>query len=249
MPQRPFAVLDIDGTLIRWQLYHALADKLVKLGAIEAKPYERVLDARLNWKSRRSTNSFSDYESAMIKLVTKSLPGMQYDIFAKACTDVFSRYQDQVYTYTRDLIASLRQQNYLIFALSGSPDELVSMVANHYGFDDYAGSLYGVKDGCLDGQVKLLLRHAKPKELTRLIKKHGAKLKGSIAVGDTATDIDMLEMSERAIAFNPSKELFDYASKAGWEVVVERKNMVYLLNYQHGEYKLATTDNRQPLIP
>ncbi len=249
MPQRSFAVFDIDGTLIRWQLYHALADKLVKLGAIEAKPYEKVLAARLNWKSRRSTNSFTDYESAMIKLVSKSIPGMHYDIFAKACSDVFSRYQDQVYTFTRDLISSLRQQNYLIFALSGSPEELVSMVANYYSFDDYAGSIYSVQNGYLNGQVKLLLRSAKPRQLANLIKKHGATLKGSIAVGDTATDIDMLEMSERAIAFNPSQELFDYASKAGWEVVVERKNMVYLLNYQHGEYKLASTDNRQTLIP
>ena len=28
---RPFAVFDIDGTIIRWQLYHALADELASL--------------------------------------------------------------------------------------------------------------------------------------------------------------------------------------------------------------------------
>ena len=34
---RPFAVFDIDGTLIRWQLYHSIADTLARLGHIEPK--------------------------------------------------------------------------------------------------------------------------------------------------------------------------------------------------------------------
>ncbi|MGH7234499.1 MAG: HAD family hydrolase [Candidatus Saccharimonadales bacterium] len=248
MPQRPYAVFDIDGTLIRWQLYHALADKLVKLGAIDAKAYQQVLTARRNWKSRRSSNSFSDYEAAMTRLVHHSLPGMEYDLFSKACSDVFSRYQDQVYTYTRDLITELRQQHYLIFALSGSPEELVSMVASYYNFDDFGGSVYSVKEGYLSGRVKLMLRDNKPKTLASLIKKHAATSSGSMAVGDTTTDIGMLEMAERAIAFNPSKDLFDYATKSGWRVVVERKNMVYLLNYKNGNYILSPADDRQTVI-
>ena len=34
-----FAVFDIDGTLIRWQLYHAIADELAKSGHIDAETY------------------------------------------------------------------------------------------------------------------------------------------------------------------------------------------------------------------
>jgi phosphoserine phosphatase len=190
MSQRPYAVFDIDGTLIRWQLYHALADKLVKLGAIGTKPYERVLEARLNWKSRSSTNSFTDYEAAMIKLVNKSLPGMEYDLFARACSDVFSRYQNQVYTFTRDLITSLRQQNYLIFAISGSPDELVGMVANYYDFDDFAGSIYGVKDGRLKefGRIANLLPLQKEVALRLTHSLNGSIfLCGQIAYSSAAT--------------------------------------------------------------
>ena len=250
MPQtkRPYAVFDIDGTLIRWQLYHALADKLVKLGAIDASDYRQVLRARNNWKSRRATTSFSEYEAAMIDLVGRSLPGMDYSLFKDACSDVFKRYQDQVYTFTRDLITQLRQQHYLIFALSGSPSELVSMVAEYYNFDDFAGSTYDVQDGHLSGIVKALLGPAKPKRLLTLIEQHDASLSGSIAVGDTASDIGMLELAERAIAFNPSQELFNKALESGWEVVVERKNMVYRLNYEHGSYVLAATTDRQTAI-
>ena len=49
---RSFAVFDIDGTLIRWQLYHAVADALVKLGHVEPGAYEEIKVARMNWKTR-----------------------------------------------------------------------------------------------------------------------------------------------------------------------------------------------------
>ena len=238
--QRPYAVFDIDGTLIRWQLYHALADRLVKHGSIDAIAYQEVLRARRNWKNRSGTNSFDEYETAMIELVGRSLKGMDYALFNESCIEVFKRYQDQVYTFTRDLINELRLQNYLIFALSGSPTEVVSLVSNYYNFDDYAGSTYNVQDGYLDGKVKPLLGPAKLKQLIKLIKKHNASTKSSIAVGDTASDIDMLELAERAIAFNPAQNLFKKALSSGWEVVVERKNVVYQLNYKYGSYVLAT---------
>ncbi|MBX4191162.1 hypothetical protein KW794_03685, partial [Candidatus Saccharibacteria bacterium] len=51
-PRRPFAVFDIDGTLIRWQLYHSTADTLARLGHIEPKLHQTIKDARMVWKRR-----------------------------------------------------------------------------------------------------------------------------------------------------------------------------------------------------
>ena len=44
--QRPFAVFDIDGTLIRWQLYHALADEMVRRSMIDPEQFEAVRESR-----------------------------------------------------------------------------------------------------------------------------------------------------------------------------------------------------------
>jgi phosphoserine phosphatase len=46
------------------------------------------------------------------------------------------------------------------------------------------------------------------------------------------------------IAFNPNKELFDHAREHGWNIVVERKNVVYELSAGKEQYVLAnaTTD-------
>lgn len=238
---RPYAVFDIDGTLIRWQLYHALADTLAKSGAIDQKRYREVLKSRSNWKVRRSQNSYADYETTLIHLIDDSLPGIEYKNFADSCITVVERYQDQVYTFTRDLINQLRQQGYLIFAVSASPKELVEKVARYYNFDDYAGTIYEVRDNKLTGRKRLLLGNTKANTLSTLIDKHQAEQAGSIALGDTENDVDMLKMAERPIAFNPSKELFSQAQNEGWEIVVERKNMVYQLKYEHGKYVLAPT--------
>jgi phosphoserine phosphatase len=48
----------------------------------------------------------------------------------------------------------------------------------------------------------------------------------------------MLEMVERPIAFNPNRELFDYARAHAWPVVIERKNMVYKLELNGKNYHL-----------
>lgn len=248
MSGKSYAVFDIDGTLIRWQLYHALADSLVKARVIDKQAYTTVLQARYNWKTRRSSNSFADYEQSLVRLIDRSLPGLDYQVFSDTCAFVFDRYQDQVYTFTRDLIAELRQRQYLIFALSASPSELVSLVANYYQFDDYGASSYEVKDAKLTGAKQLLFGPAKRTKLKQLISEHGASEQGSIALGDSDGDIAMLELADRAIAFNPSRELLNVALAKHWEVVIERKNVVYRLEYRHGQYLLAPTDGRPTIV-
>ncbi len=248
MNPRPYAVFDIDGTIIRWQLYHALADTLAKKGIIEEKEFQKVRSARMNWKSRRSTNSFVDYEKSLIRLIDRSLPGVDYEVFSHACSEVIDRYKDQVYTFTRDFLAQLRQENYLTFAISASPKELVKQVAIYYGFDDYDGSDYEINNGRLSGNKKILLGSAKSKSLIKMIDDHGATNNGSIAVGDTLGDIELLSIAERPIAFNPSKELFEEAFQKKWELVIERKNVVYSLKYKDGQYILIPPRDRQTYI-
>ena len=53
--------------------------------------------------------------------------------------------------------------------------------------------------------------------------------KNSIAVGDTEGDIPLLEGVEQPICFNPNQALYNHAKLMGWEVVVERKDVIYYL--------------------
>lgn len=235
---RPFAVFDIDGTIIRWQLYHALGDKLAKRGLIDLDAFDKVRAARMSWKKRGPDNSFKAYELELIKAFDSSLKGMNETDFLSAADEVFDEYKDQVYKYTRDMIAELKSKNYLLFAISGSPSYLVNKLADYYEFDDSTATDYEVINGKLTGNMTLRFED-KPKCLRELVKKHGATFHDSIGVGDSEGDIAMLNTVHSATAFNPSQLLFDAAVEQGWQIVVERKNVIYKLDSKNGSYILA----------
>lgn len=234
---RSFAVFDIDGTIIRWQLYHAIGDALAKKGIIDAAAFETVRAARMNWKRRSGQEQFHEYEATLVKAFDQALPGLDVGVLGEVAAAVFEEYKDQVYTYTRDLIRQLKPQKYLLFAVSGSPDIIVKMLADYYGFDDYAATNYPSKNGRYTGTKELSLGK-KPELLQGLIDKHGARLKDSLAVGDSESDIDMLAMVDQPIAFNPSKQLYSFAKQRQWPIIIERKNVVYHLEYDNGSYHL-----------
>lgn len=237
---RPFAVFDIDGTLIRWQLYHAIADSLARQGHIKPETYQTMRESRMAWK-RRTGSSFKDYERQVIENYEAVLKTLSFKEFEQAIDSVFEEYKDQTYTYTRDLIAKLKHDGYLLFAISGSQTEIVSKIAAYYDFDDYIGTVYKRNDIGFTGS-KTIGSLNKDTTLKALVQKHGTNFKSSIGVGDSHSDISMLEIVDQPIAFNPEAELFKHAKARGWKVVIERKNMIYTLQMKEGKYQLATAN-------
>jgi HAD superfamily hydrolase (TIGR01490 family) len=236
---RPFAVFDIDGTLIRWQLYHAIADALAKTGHIEPGLFGQARQARMEWKRRSGDEAFKTYENILINAYDQALATFTVQDFLRAVQTVFDEYKDQTYTYTRNLIRTLQKQNYLLFAISASQEEMVEMLAKYYGFDAWAGSTYTRRGDRFTGHKVPLKRDLKVQTLQTFIKKFDATTVGSMAIGDSDSDIPMLASVERPIAFNPNRALFDHAQQRAWRIVVERKNMVYELEPEHGSYVLA----------
>jgi len=240
--QRPYAVFDIDGTLVRWQLYHALCDILATKKLIKPSDYKTIIESRNMWRNRQAIGSFEQYENNLVKLMDRSLAGLDFDLFFKACQQVCDQHKTQVYAYTRNLIQELKDKGYLIFALSASPVELVANIAKYYGFNDFAGSKRTIINNKLTMDNHLLLGSNKTTKLIELINKHHALQENSIGVGDTMNDSQFLKYVQTPIAFNPNIELFNYAKTKGWKIVVERKNVIYNLEKNNnGQYLLADT--------
>lgn len=225
---RRFAVFDLDGTLVRWQLYHALVDRLAKNGYLGEGVYEKLQKARMQWKVRNDDEGFYKYELELINIFDDSVEGLDERIFEDVARQVFEQYKDQVYTYTRDLIKNLKAQGYFLIAISGSHKELVEKMAVYYGFDDFVGTHYARESSKLKKDA-FVASHHKKELLEELILKHSLSLESSYAVGDTSSDAPMLAMVQNAIAFNPDKKLYKLALENNWKVVVERKNVVYEL--------------------
>ena len=99
------------------------------------------------------------------------------------------------------------------------------------GFDKIYGRIYEVdKQKRFTGKLLYLdFISDKAEILKRAVEKEKLTLKGSVGVGDTESDIAFLKMVEKPICFNPNQKLYKYAKRAGWKIVVERKDVVYSL--------------------
>lgn len=235
--KKKFAVFDFDGTLIRWQLYHAIVDELANEGLVDKESYKKVKIARHKWKIRESQDAFKDYEKELVNCYKLSLPNLSQPQLDGAIEKVYEEHKEQVYVYTRELVKKLKAEGYFLIAISGSHREAVELVAKHYGFDDWVGTKYEKTDGRFTGNYRLPAAE-KDKVLRSLIKEHNLSLKDSYAVGDSESDIPMLAMAENPVAFNPTQKLLDHARTKGWKIIVERKNVVYELNPENKKYFL-----------
>src|ERR1039457_3673933 len=104
MAARKFAVFDIDGTIIRWQLYHAVVDALAHAGHIDPEQFKAVREARMTWKQRTHETAFSQYERLLVQTYDLAITNITREHFLEAIQAAFDEYKDQTYTYTRDLI-------------------------------------------------------------------------------------------------------------------------------------------------
>jgi len=234
---RPFAVFDIDGTIIRWQMFHAIVDALGKQGELPPKAYAKLQTALKQWETRSKEEAFSAFEHRSVDTFKEVLEGLDVTTHTRIAQEIFEEHKDKVYRYTRGLITELKAKNYVLFAISGSPTEAVEPFAKYYGFDDFSASEYKHDGNTYTGEVNAHIGR-KHETLQALVKKHGLDYKDSIGVGDSEGDITMLEVVENPVAFNPSKKLLAEAKSKGWKIVVERKNVVYELSEQGGVYVL-----------
>lgn len=234
---KQFAAFDIDGTLIRWQLYHTVVDTLAKQGNLGDGAYQKLHEARMNWKRRENIDSFRAYEEILIEVFESVLLTIDVRVFDKAVTETISEYKDQTYRYTRNLIKELKTKGYFLLAISGSHIELVEQIANYYGFDDFIGSYYERNEHGFSGKMTLPSKDKKT-ALAHFIEKHDLSVQGSYAIGDSLSDASMLKMVENPIAFNPDHSLYEVALQNRWPIVVERKNVTYRLDPTSDGYTL-----------
>jgi len=221
---RKFAVFDTDGTVFRSSLFIEIVYELTRQGSIDLPKAE--LDEAYEYWAKRKDEGYVTYRSQVVDMLESKIKGMKVTEFEAAARRVIDSQVEHVYVYTRKLIRKLKEQNYFLIALSGSQEALVARFARHWKFDAYIGQIYHQAGGRFTGRITKT-HEAKDTLLKPLIDKHELTLEGSIAVGDTEGDIEMLALVERPIAFNPNRALYVHAVRQGWEIIVERKDMIY----------------------
>lgn len=225
--KQKLAVFDIDGTIFRSSLARSLFYKLIEHGVFPKRAKAEVQIEYDAWVNR--VGHYDDYINKLVAVFQKYIKGVDKRKLRELSRSVVAVEKMRVYRFTRDLIADLKKRNYFIVAISGSPYEIVRSYNRALRFNRTYGSVLEVdRGGRYTGKLKYAYSVFDKKFLVdHVVAKYHVTLKGSVGVGDTEGDISFLEVMDRPIAFNPSSGLYKIAKKRGWEIRVERKDVVY----------------------
>lgn len=225
--KRRVAFFDIDGTIFRSSLLIEITEELVHEGIFPQSVSQAYARAYKRWLDRKGP--YEEYIGAVIRAYERAIRGVSHDRVATVARRVVAFRQNRVYRFTRDLVRDLRRRGYFLVAISKSPRETVSEFCTKLGFNKIYGMIYGIDAaGRFTGRKEFWdLISDKAKILRRAVERNDLTLRGSIGVGDTESDIRFLELVDRPICFNPNRRLYDCARRRGWEIAIERKDVIH----------------------
>jgi HAD superfamily hydrolase (TIGR01490 family) len=228
------AIFDIDGTIFRSSLLIELFNELVRRGVFPKKASQEVERDFVAWLNRKG--HYNDYLLKLVKVHYRYQAGCTVQQIEPAIRAVIAWQKDRVYRYTRDLARTLKKQGYYLVAISNSQESMVKQFTKALSFKAAIGRVPEVVDGKYTGRIIMggepfpITSHIdKIKILKRFITERHLQvdLARSIMVGDSEGDLPLLSYVGRPIAFNPSEQLARIAKRRGWQIVVERKDVVY----------------------
>ena len=223
------AIFDIDGTIFRSSLLIEILNVLIERGNISESARKEYEKEHKMWLTRKG--DYATYIMAVVKTFDHHIKGVYYGDFADASKIVIERYQNHTYRYTRDLVHDLKKKGYFLLAITHSPKGVAEKFCKGLGFNKVYGRLLelGPTDKFTGKPLEEYAIMNKANIVKRAVEKENLTLSGSIGVGDTESDIPLLEMVETSICFNPNMKLYKHAKLNKWKVVVERKDVIYEL--------------------
>lgn len=226
--KKKIAIFDLDGTVFRSSLLIELLEGLIEEGIFPERARKIYAREYQKWLDRKGP--YEDYIEKISQAYRKFIKGVRAKKVWQVARKVLAFQKNRTYRFTRYLVSKLKK-NYYLLAISGSPRTMVKQFGKEFGFDKTYSRIFETdKKGRFTG--KILFEEVvkdKGKILERAIEKENLTLKGSIGVGDTEIDIPFLKLVEVPIAFNPNFKLYQYAKKRNWQLIIERKDVIYKL--------------------
>lgn len=199
-------VLDVDSTLIQQEVIELLADHAGVTAAVR-EITERAMAGEL------------DFESSLRERVAL-LKGVSATNF-QAVTD-----RIEVTPGVVELIDSVHRASGKVGAVSGGFIQILEPLAKRLELDFWRANELEVALGALTGKVvgRVIDRSAKAEALLEWANLSGISRQDTVAVGDGANDIDMLQAAGTAVAFRPKPILRQYA-----DLIIEENSMLPLI--------------------
>jgi phosphoserine phosphatase len=189
-------VMDVDSTFIQNEVIDLLAAEanvLPQVAAITERAMAGQLDFEASLRARAA--------------LLEGLPVSALDRVRERLT---------LTPGARTLCRTLNRLGYHVALVSGGFTAVIAPLAAELGVSDVRANTLEVKDGFLTGEVvgTVIDRLGKRTALEEIAREHGIPQRRTIAIGDGANDIDMLEAAGLGIAFNARPAARDAADTA-----------------------------------
>jgi len=177
-------VADLESTIIENEMLDELAD------FVGLRPHVAEI-------TRRAMNGELDFAAALKERVAL-LKGLPTTVLEEAAGRI------RLMPGARPLLATLRAAGVRTALVSGGFTVFVERIAAELGFDRVSANRLDITDGQIAGTVALpiLTRETKRDTLLQMAQDAGVPLSATLAVGDGANDLPMLEAAGLGIAFH-----------------------------------------------
>ena len=177
-------LLDMDSTLIQQEVIDLLAKHAGKLDQV-SQITERAMAGDLDFSQALSARValLAGLDQSVIELVRKEI----------TLTNV-----------AKELIETLHKQGHKVGVVSGGFLDVIEPILKNLKIDFYRANKLEIMNGKLTGKTEgaIIDRVAKFSSLQEFAKIEGVELSQTVAIGDGANDLDMIEAAGLGIAFN-----------------------------------------------
>lgn len=177
-------VFDVDSTLIEDEVIELLADCAGKRAEV-AEVTDRAMRGELDF-------------TGSLRARVLNLAGLPESVIQESLSKI------TVTKGARELIAAIHNAGGKVAAVSGGFTQLLEPLAKELKLDYYRANQLEIIEGKLTGQVTGLIidKPAKAQALTQWANELGLSIKNTVAIGDGANDLDMMQVAGLSIGFN-----------------------------------------------
>ncbi|MFD3512449.1 phosphoserine phosphatase SerB [Streptomyces sp. NPDC058657] len=215
-------VMDVDSTLIQ--------DEVIELFAAHAGCEAEV--AAVTEQAMRGELDFEQSLHARVAL----LAGLDAGVVEKVRTEV------RMTPGARTLVRTLKRLGYQVGVVSGGFTQVTDALKDELSLDFASANTLEIVDGKLTGRVvgEIVDRAGKARLLRRFAAEAGVPLDQTVAIGDGANDLDMLNAAGLGVAFNAKPVVRQAADTAVNVPFLD--TVLYLLGITREEVEAADGD-------
>ncbi|MEM3400383.1 MAG: phosphoserine phosphatase SerB [Candidatus Micrarchaeia archaeon] len=180
---RKLVAFDFDSTIIDGETLMEIA----KLNGSDKKAEEYL---------KKSLKNSADYGES-IRIRVEMLKGIKVSDITKLIEKI------PLTKGAEETLRELRRRGHVLILITGNFTVCTEKVA-HF-FDEIYANEFEVENGVLTGRIKKFVVNSAQKKaeiLVQCARKYGIPLSDTIAVGDSASDIEMFAVANKSICFN-----------------------------------------------